>query len=118
MITNDTLYLSTSFIPDVLCFLLLQMTCRCGAKMCYICRKPDIDYNHFCQHLRDPHMKSCSKCNACCLWEVAEVGLKTLMETQLQPLSSVYRIIVINGFPQKAKKNRNSFGRYHRLIVL
>nr|CAD2194058.1 unnamed protein product [Meloidogyne enterolobii] len=44
-----------------------RMTCRCGMTQCYICREREIEYNHFCQHFRDPNNPTCKECNKKCL---------------------------------------------------
>ncbi|XP_062868777.1 E3 ubiquitin-protein ligase RNF216 isoform X2 [Trichomycterus rosablanca] len=44
-----------------------RMSCRCGAFMCYLCREPITDYNHFCQHARTPGAP-CRHCKKCSLW--------------------------------------------------
>ncbi|KAI1722441.1 IBR domain, a half RING-finger domain-containing protein [Ditylenchus destructor] len=63
------------FVKDAGCN---KMTCRCGCTQCYICRATDINYSHFCQHIRDPTRKNnrCSEgkmCKSTCLlWENSE----------------------------------------------
>nr|CAD2160267.1 unnamed protein product [Meloidogyne enterolobii] len=44
-----------------------QMSCRCGAVQCYLCRAKDINYSHFCQHFRNPKLTGCSQCKKTCL---------------------------------------------------
>ncbi|KAL2266901.1 hypothetical protein VTJ83DRAFT_4178 [Remersonia thermophila] len=69
---------STSFVKNSGCN---KLTCPCGYKMCYVCRKdiggsgdgPDVGYRHFCQHFR-PHGdgRKCDQCNLCNLWETED----------------------------------------------
>ncbi|KAI0889023.1 uncharacterized protein GGS22DRAFT_152928 [Annulohypoxylon maeteangense] len=62
---------NTSFVKTAGCN---KLTCPCGYKMCYVCRK-DIGpategYAHFCQHFRpEGDGRRCKECNKCNLWE-------------------------------------------------
>lgn len=66
---------NTSFVKTAGCN---KLTCPCGYKMCYVCRKDiggtgdgaDVGYMHFCQHFR-PHgdPRKCDQCSKCNLWE-------------------------------------------------
>ncbi|KAI0525745.1 hypothetical protein F5B22DRAFT_587544 [Xylaria bambusicola] len=51
-----------------------KLTCPCGYKMCYVCRKdigaPNEGYRHFCQHFRpEGDGRKCTQCDRCNLWE-------------------------------------------------
>ncbi|KAI1386465.1 uncharacterized protein F4822DRAFT_410139 [Hypoxylon trugodes] len=60
-----------SFVKNAGCN---KLTCPCGYKMCYVCRKdigtPTEGYQHFCQHFRpEGDGRRCKECNKCNLWE-------------------------------------------------
>lgn len=62
---------SMSFVKTAGCN---KLTCPCGYKMCYVCRKDigaqDEGYQHFCQHFRpEGDGRQCKECNRCNLWE-------------------------------------------------
>ncbi|KAI5919845.1 hypothetical protein F4810DRAFT_685247 [Camillea tinctor] len=62
---------NTSFVKTAGCN---KLTCPCGYKMCYVCRKdigtPNEGYQHFCQHFRpEGDGRRCKECNKCNLWE-------------------------------------------------
>ncbi|KAI1342398.1 hypothetical protein F5Y15DRAFT_303046 [Xylariaceae sp. FL0016] len=62
---------NTSFVKTAGCN---KLTCPCGYKMCYVCRKdigqPNEGYQHFCQHFRpEGDGRRCTECKKCNLWE-------------------------------------------------
>ncbi|KAM0814714.1 hypothetical protein AB5N19_00504 [Seiridium cardinale] len=65
---------NTSFVKTAGCN---KLTCPCGYKMCYVCRK-DIGsstegYQHFCQHFRpEGDGRQCKECAKCNLWEAED----------------------------------------------
>lgn len=74
---------NTSFVKTAGCN---KLTCPCGYKMCYVCRKdiggaadpdgPDVGYRHFCDHFRpDGDPRPCDRCDRCNLWESEDTDL-------------------------------------------
>eukprot|EP00850_Spirogloea_muscicola_P010869 SM000065S20218 [mRNA] locus=s65:374034:377781:- [translate_table: standard] len=61
-----------------------EVVCRCMRYMCYVCREPVKDYNHFCQHPLNPG-DPCSSCKKCPLFfkENEEMVVNKAKETAL-----------------------------------
>ncbi|KAK4240353.1 putative E3 ubiquitin-protein ligase ARI4 [Achaetomium macrosporum] len=104
---------NTSFVKTAGCN---KLTCPCGYKMCYVCRKdiggsgdgPDVGYRHFCEHFRpegDP--RKCTQCNKCNLWEsentdevlrkAKEEAERKWMETEQRQLSRAEKAFLETG---------------------
>ena len=102
----------TSFVKTVGCN---KLTCPCGYKMCYVCRKdisgtegPDAGYRHFCDHFR-PHGdgRACNQCRKCNLWETEDTEAvlqaarkeaeRKWRETERRELSSSERAYLETG---------------------
>lgn len=58
-----------------------KMTCQCGYRMCYVCRRDisgsegeDAGYQHFCQHFRPQgDGRPCTSCKKCNLWQKEDI---------------------------------------------
>ncbi|KAK5658237.1 hypothetical protein OQA88_2212 [Cercophora sp. LCS_1] len=94
-----------------------KLTCPCGYKMCYVCRK-DIEkdgYTHYCQHFRpegDP--TACDQCTKCNLWEsenteeileqAKEEAERKWFASEKRQLSGAERVFLETGMGVRAGK--------------
>ncbi|KAI0553343.1 hypothetical protein F4679DRAFT_530868 [Xylaria curta] len=100
---------STSFVKTAGCN---KLTCPCGYKMCYVCRKdigaPSEGYQHFCQHFRpEGDGRQCKECNKCNLWEAENTDAilrkakadaeRRWRETERRELSNAEKAYLENG---------------------
>ncbi|KAI1755592.1 hypothetical protein F4782DRAFT_489155 [Xylaria castorea] len=100
---------STSFVKTAGCN---KLTCPCGYKMCYVCRKdigaPSEGYQHFCQHFRpEGDGRQCRECNKCNLWEAENTDAilrkakadaeRRWRETERRELSNAEKAYLENG---------------------
>lgn len=67
-----------------------KMTCKCGLKMCYVCRKEIQDYTHFCQHFRPLGGGQCSQCDKCDLYQCPDDD-RTIKQTGRQAVEAFFR---------------------------
>ncbi|KAK3319267.1 hypothetical protein B0H66DRAFT_559105 [Apodospora peruviana] len=114
---------NTSFVKTAGCN---KLTCPCGYKMCYVCRKDiggtgdgfDVGYRHFCDHFRpegDP--RRCTQCNRCNLWETEntetvlrhakEEAERKWKETENRELSGAERAFLETGLAVQGTGKRN-----------
>ncbi|AEO70885.1 uncharacterized protein THITE_2122728 [Thermothielavioides terrestris NRRL 8126] len=108
---------NTSFVKTAGCN---KLTCPCGYKMCYVCRKdiggtgdgPDVGYRHFCEHFRpEGDARKCSQCSKCNLWEsedteevlrkAKEEAERRWMATEKRDLSGAERAFLETGLPSQ-----------------
>ncbi|KAI4603646.1 hypothetical protein KJ359_003462 [Pestalotiopsis sp. 9143b] len=104
---------NTSFVKNAGCN---KLTCPCGYKMCYVCRK-DIGsstegYQHFCQHFRPEGDGSrCHECAKCNLWETEDTEAilnearaeaeRRWKETERRDLSEAEKAFLSTGVASK-----------------
>lgn len=113
---------NTSFVKTAGCN---KLTCPCGYKMCYVCRKDiggtgdgsDVGYRHFCEHFRpegDP--KPCTQCKKCNLWEsedtdevlqeAKEEAERRWRETEDRELSGAEKVFLETGLGVQSTSTR------------
>lgn len=100
---------NTSFVKTAGCN---KLTCPCGYKMCYVCRRDigasDEGYQHFCQHFRpEGDGRQCGECNKCNLWEAENTDAilrkakadaeRRWKETERRELSNAEKAYLENG---------------------
>ncbi|KAK2033629.1 hypothetical protein LX32DRAFT_689925 [Colletotrichum zoysiae] len=126
----------TSFVKNSGCN---KLTCPCGYKMCYVCRK-DIGgtngdgegYRHFCDHFRpDGDPRPCTECTRCNLWESEDTDLVLRQakeeaeakwrETEKRELNGAEKAFLETGFARNGVspvENRLKNGQFPTLPEL
>ena len=92
-----------------------KLTCPCGYKMCYVCRKEIQEgYRHFCDHFRpEGDGSSCAHCDRCNLWEAEdteavlarakEQAERDWSEQKGRDLRGDERRLLATGVPEKGR---------------
>ena len=107
-----------------------KLTCPCGYKMCYVCRKDigageEEGYRHFCDHFRPEGDGSrCAHCDRCNLWETEDTEAvlarakeraeKDWSEQEGRDLRRDERRVLDTGMPGKGKRTVGGFASGRR----
>ena len=100
-----------------------KLTCPCGYKMCYVCRRdicgtngPDAGYRHFCDHFQPLGRGPCTQCNRCNLWvsenteevlrAAREEAERKWRETEKRELSGAEKAFLETGKLAIGKRHR------------